>query len=120
VRHLDFRFSRSSERDIVQILETTSAKFGLAASRRYQSLIGQAVRDLAENPNRVGAQAEGARIHYHLRHSRTRVAGARVSAPRHYLVVRIDGSMMTILAIVYDGMVESLARRIAAGERSSD
>lgn len=115
---LDFRFSASAEQEIIQILERTGEQFGTAASRRYQSLIAQAVRDLAENPSRIGARTDGARTHYHLRHSRKRVAGERVAEPRHYLVVRIDGSLMTILAIVHDGMVAGIARRIAEGEET--
>jgi hypothetical protein len=34
------------------------------------------------------------------------VAGEKVREPRHYVVVRIDGAMMIVLAIVYDGMLK--------------
>lgn len=46
------------------------------------------------------------------------MAGEKVREPRHYVVVRIDGAMMIVLAIVYDGMVEGAARRIEEGEGS--
>jgi toxin ParE1/3/4 len=118
VTRLDFRFTESADRDVIELLRGSSERFGSVAARRYQVLIGQAVRDLTENPSRIGTQAEGGRIHYHLRYSRNRVAGEKVREPRHYVVVRIDGSMMIVLAIVYDGMVEGAARRIEEGEGS--
>jgi toxin ParE1/3/4 len=117
VSRLDFRFSGPARRELSQILKASLKRYGSAASGRYQVLVGQAVRDLTENPGRIGTHTDGGRVHYHLRHSRSRVTGEKVREPRHYLVVRIDGSLMTVLAIVYDGMVEGAVRRIEEGEQ---
>jgi hypothetical protein len=95
VRRLDFRFSGPGQRELSEILKASSKRYGAAASSRYQILIGQAVKDLTENPTRPGAQLDGGRIHYHLRHSKMRVIGEKVREPRHYLVVKIDGTLMT-------------------------
>jgi plasmid stabilization system protein ParE len=47
---LDFRFTEGADREITEILETTNERFGPAALRRYQVLLGQAIRDLTEDP----------------------------------------------------------------------
>jgi toxin ParE1/3/4 len=116
VRLTSFDIVGPARRDLGRIFRDSETRFGLAARKRYQALVGQAIRDLMADPTRLGTQADSGRIHYHLRYSKNRVAGEKVRDPRHLLVVRIDGSLMMVLAIVHDAMVEGAARRIEEGE----
>jgi hypothetical protein len=70
------------------------------------------------DPSRLGTQTADGRIHYHLRHSRTRVPAneGRVGRPRHILIARIVEDRLRILALGYDAMEEALTRRIEEGE----
>jgi plasmid stabilization system protein ParE len=125
------RLSRSAEDELLRIFEDSAIRFRRDASIRYEDLVSQAIFDLVEDPDRIGAQKVDARIHYHLRHSRNRVAGERVRDqpialnsydqivvrdPHHYLVVRIECDRLAVLAVVHDAMVEGATRRIEEGE----
>ena len=118
MRLTDYEFAPSALRELSRIFRVSETRFGLDARKRYEALFSQAIRDLLENPTRIGTQPDDGRIHYHLKHSRTRVTGEKVRDPRHLLVVRIDGALMMVLAIVHDAMVEGAARRIQEGEES--
>jgi toxin ParE1/3/4 len=91
----------AAQRDIESILAWTDEQFGGEARRRYQSLLLQAIRDVAAKPDRAGVTthhdiAPNART-YALRHSRDRVqpSQAKVRRPRHFLLFRMcaDGSL---------------------------
>jgi plasmid stabilization system protein ParE len=110
------RLSRSAEDELLRIFEDSAIRFRRDASIRYEDLVSQAIFDLVEDPDRIGAQKVDARIHYHLRHSRNRVAGERVRDPHHYLVVRIECDRLAVLAVVHDAMVEGATRRSEEGE----
>ncbi|MCB8880721.1 type II toxin-antitoxin system RelE/ParE family toxin [Acidisoma cellulosilytica] len=116
---VNYDFSPSALRQLTRIFRESEIEFGLAARRRYEVLVGQAIRDLLANPSRPGAQMVGDRIHYHLRHSRARVPVGEggVGRPRHILIARVVGSDLRILAIGYDAMVAGLQSRIEDGER---
>ena len=79
--------------DVRAVLQWTARSFGEAARARYQALIKQAVRDVGVNPDRPGSKEHpeimihGARV-YHMGFSRTRVVGAKVKEPRHFLLYR--------------------------------
>jgi toxin ParE1/3/4 len=113
-----FEISRSARRELVGILAASFERFGEAASHRYEALVQQAIQDLVDDPDRPGTQLSGARIHYHLRHSRKRVTGGRVREPRHILVCKIQGQTLYILAVGHDAMEEGLVRRIEEGQGS--
>ncbi|MCB8878488.1 type II toxin-antitoxin system RelE/ParE family toxin [Acidisoma silvae] len=113
---LDYRFSGPAQREVVQILRASTVRFGAPAALRYQLLIGQAVSDLTENPTRAGVRQVDGRLHYHLRHSRSRVAGDKVRYPRHVLVCRIERSMLVIMAVGHDAMEDGMVRRIEEGD----
>jgi toxin ParE1/3/4 len=110
------RVSRAARRELFRIFADSATRFGEDASLRYEELIIQAIRDLVENPQRIGARPVGARIHYHLRHSWNRVDGERVRDPRHLLVAKIVRTRLVVLAVVHDAMVEGLRSRIEEGE----
>jgi toxin ParE1/3/4 len=120
VRLTSFDIVGPARRDLARIFRDSETRFGLVARNRYQALVDQAIRDLMVDSNRLGTQADSGRIHYHLRHYKNRVAGETVRDPRHLLVVRTDGSLMIVLAIVHDAMVEGMARRIGEGEGGSE
>ncbi len=69
-----FVLSPAAERDILSILAWTHQQFGENARLRYEALLGQAILDVAEDPERIGVTRreeirEGA-FTYHLWHSR--------------------------------------------------
>jgi toxin ParE1/3/4 len=113
-----YDFSPPALKQLAKILRESQTEFGQTARSRYEALIYQAIEDLVANPSRPGAQDIDGRIHYHLRHSRTRVptGEGRVGRPRHILIARIVGQTLRILAVGYDAMEEGLSTRIEAGE----
>jgi hypothetical protein len=76
------------------------------------------VEDLLDNPARPGARQVGGRLHYHLRHSSTRVPKelGKVGLPRHLIVARVAGEDLLVLAFGHDRMVDEVAARIDEGE----
>jgi plasmid stabilization system protein ParE len=50
------RLTPQAARDIDQILEHTLKAFGISQFRRYQSLLNQAIADIAETPLRGGSK----------------------------------------------------------------
>ena len=111
-----FRVSRAAQRELLRIFSDSVTRFGEDASLRHEELVIRAIQDLVENPQRIGARPVGARIHYHLGHSRNRVAGERVRDPRHLLVAKIVSARLVVLAVVHDAMVEGLHARIEEWE----
>jgi toxin ParE1/3/4 len=106
-----YRLSRPALGDIATILAESAARFGDAASERYERLIATALVDLAADPARAGSRAapelaDGARI-YHLRASRRR-AGAgmgAVGAPRHFVLYRVlEPDLTGIARVLHDSM----------------
>ncbi len=88
------------------ILERSLWGFGEAAALRYKTLIRQALRDIAADPERIGSVsrpdlAPGART-YHLRLSRHRVAGDRVKEPRHLVLYRRRDGGIKVARILHD------------------
>jgi toxin ParE1/3/4 len=73
---------------------------------RYETLIFQALKDIAADPERPGSLSrpeivDGART-YHLRFSRERVVGDRVRAPRHFLLYRRRNEVLEIARVLHD------------------
>ena len=111
-------FAEPAQRQLDNILEESEENFGPAARERYENLVLQALEDLLDNPARPGARQVAGRLHYHLRHSCTRVPRelGRGGASRHLIVARIVGEDLLVLAFGHDGMVDELAARIKEGE----
>ena len=79
--------------DIGNIWDWTVEHFGHAAALRYESLIDQAIADLAENPDRPGAKERPDLLPglwlYHLAFSRAHIPeDLAVKAPRHLVIYR--------------------------------
>jgi toxin ParE1/3/4 len=100
-----------AEADIIEILAWSYEHFGESASLRYETLLTQAIVDIAENPERAGSisraeLAVGART-YHLWHSRQRTdkTVSVVSKPRHFLLFRLNAEgQIEIGRVLHDSM----------------
>lgn len=107
MRHLDVSLQAQAEIDA--LLLYSAAKFGLAASLRYLTLIDQAFADLVEGPTRIGVSTrddipDGLRL-YPIRYSRDRVAKAdRVKSASHVIVFRFDDQHVEVLRLLHDAM----------------
>ncbi len=108
-RSHQFHVTGPARRDIAAIVKRSLQEFGESAAVRYRALIGQALVDIAADPERPGSKGrpemmiEGART-YHILLSRTRVRGARVKDPRHFLLYRRreDGAI-EVARVLHDG-----------------
>lgn len=108
--------------DIADILDYSAERFGLAARRRYESLLQTGLRDLATDPARAGSHARpeftGEVRTYHLRHSRRRRSAAPTS-PRHMIVYRLPApDELLILRVLHDAM--ELTRHLPETPSSED
>jgi toxin ParE1/3/4 len=100
--------SQAAIADIDSILEWSGTRFGESARRRYAALIASAIRDVAHDPYGVGTHprpelGEGVRS-WHLRQSRGHAIGKPVQRPRHFLIYRLDGTVLIIGRVLYDSM----------------
>ena len=95
-----------ADRDFLEVMEWTVARFGAAAADRYETLIHQALTDVGEDPFRPGARQRRELPQdiytYHLAGSRDRVKGDRVKAPRHFLLYRVLSFRVEVLRILHD------------------
>lgn len=104
------RLTAAAETDIRLIAKTSEQRFGGSARNRYLALIAQAIRDLAETPNRPGRLSRpgvGKDIYsYHLSLSRDHVRPevGRVHTPRHILFYQSGPDHITILRLLHDSM----------------
>lgn len=100
------RISESALDDIADILDWSEDHFGAEAQIRYRDLFNRAISDVAENPRHAlsGSRillGEGVRV-WHLRNSRDRVTGAKVGDPRHFLIYRVDDTLVVIGRVLHD------------------
>jgi len=87
-----FRLSDPAKADLTAILETSEARWGIAARRRYRALLAAAMRRVAAEPagpTTLGRDelAPGLRS-FHLRHAGAADPGGRVTNPVHVLYYR--------------------------------
>ena len=100
------------------VLDWSLEKFGLRATKRYRILLKKAFVDIAEDPERPGAQGRpelGKDIFaYHIRFSRERAQSGLgiVGNPRHFVVYRAgkNKNVIEIIRILHDG--RDLARHV--------
>jgi toxin ParE1/3/4 len=106
---LRLRLARPAQNDIEDLLAWSELNFGVTARRRYEALLTRALRDLAENPARIGVKQRpelGRRVFsYHLFHSRGRTSTHKVQSPRHLLLARMgEAGCIDILRVLHDAM----------------
>ena len=105
-----YRLAASAERDIVDLLAYTEANFGEIARIRYERLLITAIRDIANDPMRVGSVARtelGNNVRsYHLRYSRDRARTDHgiVLRPRHLLLYQADVDVIGVGRVLHDVM----------------
>ena len=109
----------AARQDVRDVLRWSELRFGKTAAARYRALLKQAVRDVGVNPQRPGSKecpdimADGART-YHISLSRSRMKGATVKEPRHFLLYRHrENDVIEVARILYDG--RDLARHLPEG-----
>lgn len=102
------RVTGAARRDMIDIMHWSLKEFGEDAALRYDALMTQALRDVADDPERPGSQqrpelAEGVLI-YHLRFSRDRARSALgiVKQPRHFVVYRRRDRTIDVLRVLHD------------------
>lgn len=88
-----YRISHDAQADIVDILRFTHNRFGDAARRRYQALIGAALEAVATDPQQVGSISReelGAGLRsIHLVYCRSMPNVSKVVRPRHFVFYRV-------------------------------
>jgi toxin ParE1/3/4 len=97
--------------DIASILAWTEKHFGPLTFKCYAKLIGTAIEQIAENPERTGSNprpeiGENCRT-YHLYFSRKSagLAGDRIRQPRHLLLYRVIGpNIVEVGRVLHDSM----------------
>jgi toxin ParE1/3/4 len=94
--------------------DAACSSFGVAAAKRYDALIKQALRDIANDPQRPGTKQRpelpGVYL-YHLVASRDRLAGETVKTPRHFVVYRITDVLVEVVRVLHDS--RDLARHLS-------
>jgi toxin ParE1/3/4 len=111
-----YRLSEAAQGDVLEILAWTHERFGEAARLRYESLIVAALRDVASQPDRPGSLSRpelGAGVRtWHLRLSRehAKPGVGIVHRPRHFLVYRLQPSLLVVGRVLHDAM--ELARHL--------
>lgn len=103
-----YRVSHAARSDIIGILIWSQDQFGEQARQRYEQLITAGMRDIYADPIRPGSKArpelgDGIRS-WHLRGSRTRTRSGVVRRPRHFLIYRVEGEIVTIGRVLHDVM----------------
>ena len=103
--------SARAKRDFITILNTSLTEFGPDAQAAYKALLDRALLDLAEDAERPAVQnlsdVKAGVFGFHLRHSRKRVSGRRVRAPRHVILFRVRGRSIVIVRVLHERMLPS-------------
>ncbi len=106
-----FRLSELAQQDIESILVWTHKEFGEVGRLRYESLLIQAIRNVASDPKRPGCMSRPELVTnaftYSLRHSRDRVSKSigRVRNARHFLLCRLaDDGWLEVGRVLHDSM----------------
>ena len=121
----EFRLSGPAAAELDEILDWSESNFGSEARERYNTLVFEAIQNVADEPHQPNIRWHRVRTTdvgvYHVEHSRDRVPAelGRVGEPRHYLVLTIgaDG-IVDILGFVHDSMLLKRAlRKLVPGKR---
>jgi len=105
------RISAPADADITDILVWSAEHFGPSVQARYAQLMDRAIRDLADDAERLGSRVRpelgaGYRT-YHLALSRERARDPSgiIGRPRHFLLYRVVGAThLEIVRVLHDAM----------------
>ncbi|MCG0165161.1 type II toxin-antitoxin system RelE/ParE family toxin [Pseudomonas aeruginosa] len=111
-----YRISHDAQADIVDILRFTHNRFGDAARRCYQALIGTALEAVATDPLRLGSLSReelGAGLRsIHLVYCRSMPNVGKVVRPRHFVFYRVaTDQVLEVVRVLHDSM--ELERHLA-------
>jgi len=99
------RVTGPARRDIAKTLRRSGEDFGKQARARYRRLLDQALRELGEDPARIGVRAiddiRKGYFTYHLKSSIRSRRNASVRRPRHLIAFYVDDSGDVIVARVF-------------------
>jgi toxin ParE1/3/4 len=113
------RLTPQAERDIDQILEHTLTSFGLAQFRKYESLLDQAIADIAGIPFRPGSKARP-ELGERYRSWHVQLTGKRRGAAAHlifYYCLTTDPSTdIAVLRILHERMDPELHLSASGGQ----
>jgi plasmid stabilization system protein ParE len=106
---LQARFADDALVDIDAALAYSLAQFGVAGATRYAALIELAVKDLCEQPERLGVRTytvgRSTFFAYHLKFSRRNMQPAqRVAQPRHLIFFKVQRRKVMIARVLHDAM----------------
>ncbi|HCE9668783.1 type II toxin-antitoxin system RelE/ParE family toxin [Pseudomonas aeruginosa] len=104
-----YRISHDAQADIVDILRFTHNRFGDAARRRYQALIGAALDAVAADPMRLGSlsrEEEGPGLRsIHLVYCRSMPNVGKDVRPRHFVLYRLaTDQVLEVVRVLHDSM----------------
>ncbi|MCL8061241.1 type II toxin-antitoxin system RelE/ParE family toxin [Pseudomonas aeruginosa] len=104
-----YRISHDAQADIVDILRFTHNRFGDAARRRYQALIGAALEAVATDPQQVGSISReelGAGLRsIHLVYCRSMPNVGKVARPRHSVLYRVAADqVLEVVRVLPDSL----------------
>ncbi|EWH23915.1 type II toxin-antitoxin system RelE/ParE family toxin [Pseudomonas aeruginosa] len=104
-----YRISHDAQADIVDILRFTHNRFGDAARRCYQALIGTALEAVASDPQQVGSISReelGAGLRsIHLVYCRSMPNVGKVVRRRHFVFYRVaTAQVLEVVRVLYDSM----------------
>lgn len=104
---IDIEITAPAGADIVSALSESRRLFGLQAADRYELLLRTAFTDLREDPKRVGVRPISGMATplwmYHLRSVR-QGRPKIVTTPRHLIVFRAQGTMLTVVRVLHERM----------------
>lgn len=111
------RLTGPSRQDIARALRHSEENFGKRARERYRRLFDQALRDLGEDPARIGVRAindirEGY-FTFHVRSSTKHASKRSVRQPRHLIAFYVDDLGDVIVARVFHER-QMLSRHLTA------
>jgi toxin ParE1/3/4 len=106
------RFSQQAQTDLVEILATSTERWGVDGGRRYASIVEAAMRKLAADP--VGPTTrEQAKLlpgirSFHIRHARRENLDSKVRRPVHIIYYRvIQPGLIEIVRVLHERMEPS-------------
>ncbi len=113
------RLTGPAQQDIARALRRSEENFGKRARDRYRRLLDRALRDLGEDPTRVGvrsiAEVREGYFTYHIKSSAKRVPKPFVRQSRHLIAFYVDESDDIIVARVFHER-QMLSRHLAVDD----
>jgi toxin ParE1/3/4 len=104
-----FRLSGPARADVAHILATSAERWGVETRRRYAAILAAAMRTVAANPEGPATRERAGLLpdirSFHIRHTRSQNAEARVGRPVHILYYRvIEPGLIEIVRVLHDRM----------------